>query len=328
MDKAELFDKIEAYLIGRMDKTERVEFEKQIAADEDLAIEVEFQRLEHDAMNVLVEKNLRHKMSEWQTELPSEQSSSNNSPLSIATPDKIKLGGEAKVVSLSSRFMRYAAAASVIIGVILVGLWFFNPKPQNVIVDTPAKPDTIKTTPTPANKKPTEEIVQNPNKPIDKPTEKPNNTKPIEAIPPQYNDLLAYAETNLDEYTLKIDGGNRGNNNNTKDELTQVAEAYKAQNYTQALALLQKLPVSNSVLEGLGLVNFRLKKYDKAIAYFKPLIDDTFFKDRAEWNMVLCYSAQYPAKATELKNLLNEIVKDNNHPYATKANALKEKFKL
>jgi hypothetical protein len=58
MDNEELFDKIETYLIGQMTETERVAFEKQIATDDNLAMEVAFQRLDHDTMNVLKRNRL------------------------------------------------------------------------------------------------------------------------------------------------------------------------------------------------------------------------------------------------------------------------------
>jgi hypothetical protein len=328
MEKEELFDKIEAYLIGRMDAEERIAFEKQIAADEDLAIEVEFQRLEHDAMNTLVEKKLRGKMAQWKVDLPDEESSL-SSPLSIVVDNRETAKSEAKVVSLSSRLMRYAAAASLILGVIITGLWVFkNPKPQAVVIDNTTKPDSVKTTP--SNEKPKEEVAQNPIKPI----EKQNNGKPKDSpktsIPPpdnlgtgQYKDLLAYVETNLDEEGFKIESSNRGENNGVKNDMKPIVEAYKAKNYTQSLGLLQKLPTSNSSVEGLGLVYFKLKQYDKAIASFKSVVEDPFLKERTQWNLVLCYYAQYPSKATELNNMLDVILKDAEHEYFGRAKGLK-----
>ncbi len=324
MEQEEIFDKIEDYLIGRMNEAERMAFEKQIAADEDLKMDVEFQRLEHDAMRTLNEKSLRAKMAEWETDIP-KQDSDRGTPLVILAKDERKTGGT-KIVSLPNRWLRYAAAASVILGVVLAGLWFNkDPEPIVVTVDKPTKVDTVPLVPPISIEKPKEPIVQTP----EKPNIKPDNIKNRNTLPPQYNDLLVYAETNLDEEKVSKDNTTRSDNNPNKEEWTSIIDAYQAKNYAKASALLQKLPTGNTQQEMLGLVYFRLKQYDKAASCFKSIVNDpnaVFYKNRNEWNLALCYAAQYPAKAGELKKLLEGILAVQKHPHFKAATILRDSF--
>lgn len=339
MEKEELFDKIEKYLTGKMSESERAVFEKEISENEDLAIEVEFQRLDHDVINVLVEKNLRHKMAEWQPNLPAEKSLLDNPPLNIVVNNTNSSNGEAKVISLSSRFMRYAAAASVILGVILAGYWFFNKtEPQNVIVNTPTKPDTIKTTPTPSNEPLKDKVAQTPVVTQDKTIGKTANKKIEEpkesSTTPQYNnELLAYAETNFEED--KFINTNRTANESPKNDEIAVIDAFNKKDYKHALELFQKLPPNNSVKilrqKLLGNIYFKEKQFNKAAVCFQAIIDapnNEYDIETAEWHLLLCYVANLPSKAKESKNLLNSILKNSNHDYYKKAEILKEKLKM
>ena len=65
MNDPTLHDKIEAFLTGQMAAGDAEAFRREMAADQRLASEVELQRLEHDAMNLLLEKDLQKKMAYW-----------------------------------------------------------------------------------------------------------------------------------------------------------------------------------------------------------------------------------------------------------------------
>ena len=343
-NEALLFDKIETYLIGRMTDAERTVFEKEIAENEDLAMAVEFQRFDHDAMNALIAQNLRQKMTQWPTDIPETQSTGGVSPLVVVSKNKPQTDDK-KIIFLSNRFTRYAAAASVVLGVILVGLWLNKPKnPTHVIVDNTVI-DTIKN----SNTTPKTGTAQTPISPTQNPKLDTQNSKPFviqkeqnpkpetqsskpktqNPLPPQYNALLVYAETNMDEQAL-TDGGNREGNRNKNgqnaDKMQAVADAYKAKKYADALILLQKMPKNEAVSEGLGLVYFRSKMYDKAASNFKLLLNETPFKERAQWHLVLCYAAQYPSKTSELNALLTAILSDEQHAYFVDAQEIKNKF--
>ena len=98
------FDRIEAYLFGQMSAEENAGFEREIAENADLAAEVEHQRLEHRAMELLLREELRANLNTWKAEKEA-----------LAAP---AAGTGAKVVSMGSNrrlLYRIAAAASVLL---------------------------------------------------------------------------------------------------------------------------------------------------------------------------------------------------------------------
>ncbi len=326
MEHEALFDKIEAYLIGQMDEAEHADFERQIASDEDLAMEVELQKLEHDAMTLLNQKNLRLKMQEWEAEMPDDESDSVLPPLTVVAKDETK-SSDIKVIPLSNYWMRFVAAASLILGVVLIGLWVNRgTKPEVVKVETPKTNDSIPSNPLNQTAKSEENITKSPTLPAEKPV------NPQTTLPPQYNELLAYVEANLDD-EIKNNNVSRSDNDGKQDNFKDISDTYKAKNYKRALELLQKKPNNSSNTlahqEWLGLVNFKLKAYNKALSYFQSLINNqnaAFSKERTQWNIALCYAAQYPNKANELRNILNEIIAEKDNKYFDKATALKSKL--
>ena len=65
MSRSKYFDRIEAYLTGGMSAAEATSFEQEVSRDEALALELELQKLEHDAMNLMLEEDLKGKMGNW-----------------------------------------------------------------------------------------------------------------------------------------------------------------------------------------------------------------------------------------------------------------------
>lgn len=90
------FDRIEAYLLGRMSAEEARHLEQEAAQDTALAAELQQQTLEHRAMELLVQDDLRAHLNTWKSEKTAEQ------PTALAP--------RATRVSL---FYRIAAAATV-----------------------------------------------------------------------------------------------------------------------------------------------------------------------------------------------------------------------
>ncbi len=95
-------DRIEAYLLGQLPPAEVTAFEQEIAQNPALATEVDKQRLELRAMELLAEAELRANFQDWKAEKSGAAES----------------GGGAKVVPISSNrrlIFRIAAAASVLL---------------------------------------------------------------------------------------------------------------------------------------------------------------------------------------------------------------------
>ncbi|MEZ5058806.1 MAG: hypothetical protein R2879_17365 [Saprospiraceae bacterium] len=61
-------DRIDKYLLGKMDPEEKVSFEEELKSDEMLAFEVEMARLELDGMELMIEEDLRADMESWKIE--------------------------------------------------------------------------------------------------------------------------------------------------------------------------------------------------------------------------------------------------------------------
>lgn len=101
------FDRIEAYLFGAMPAADRQIMEAEMAENAQLAASVELHRLEHRAMELSAQQDLRAQFSAWNDEKQAENAT-----------ETAAAKGEGRVVALggaSSRrtWMRYAIAASV-----------------------------------------------------------------------------------------------------------------------------------------------------------------------------------------------------------------------
>ena len=105
------FDKIEAYLFGKMSPADREAFEQALAQDEELAAELAVHQLEHRSMELLSRQALRDNLNIWKAEKKMEFAAS--------------IKQEAKIVSFSQRrrFFQIAAAASVLL---LAGFFIWN----------------------------------------------------------------------------------------------------------------------------------------------------------------------------------------------------------
>lgn len=104
-------DRIEAYLLGQMTASEAQSFEQELAQDSSLAQALKAQEMEHRAMELLLQNELRANLNAWKAEKAS--TAQEAAPTAQQT---------APTMQVSRRnFWRIAAAASV---VLLIG--FFN----------------------------------------------------------------------------------------------------------------------------------------------------------------------------------------------------------
>ncbi len=102
------FDRIEDYLFGRMSEAEKKAVEDEMAENKELAADLALHKLEHRAMELLAQQELKANLDSWKEE----RSGAGQQ--------------EAKVVSLAARrrFLQYAAAACALL---LAGffVWFW-----------------------------------------------------------------------------------------------------------------------------------------------------------------------------------------------------------
>ncbi len=114
--ESQIFNRIEAYLSGEMNETEATAFDKEIANNEELAAAVDRHLLAHDAIEVMIEDNLRAEMKDW-------SAAENKNKTAKIHQIGQKKGSSGKVRRL---FYSLAAAASVAIVVGFFGLQFSN----------------------------------------------------------------------------------------------------------------------------------------------------------------------------------------------------------
>lgn len=111
MDAQQQFDTIEAYLAGELKGSALAEFEQEIKADAALATVVEEHRIGHDAIELLIESDLRKELDFLRAEANSTSTTKVVQMPTVEAP-ATTVQGTAKRRSL---FPRLAAAASVIL---------------------------------------------------------------------------------------------------------------------------------------------------------------------------------------------------------------------
>ncbi|HFA50997.1 MAG TPA: hypothetical protein ENJ95_18455 [Bacteroidetes bacterium] len=322
MPKSIHFDKIEAYLTGQLPPEEARRFEQEAAKDEQLGTELKLQQLEHEAMERMLEKELKNKMASW----------ADNPPAKPFLEKK-----EAKVVQMNVwKRWPLLRAAAVIGGILLtVALLryfssenptdrFVNEPPKNERPDIPPANDVQK-----EEKKEKTQIVGTPEKPTDKAPapEKKKIEKP--APVPKPNSYLALATTAYQAPPPFSSGLKSGSMAEEKSPLLQAAGAFDSGRYAEALQLLG-LPANSeqSTKRYLrGHVYFQLKNYRAAADEFAAVASDEFLPNyqEAQWYLLLSYLAQVPEKKKKFETLAKQLAGDEYSDYREEAEELLEK---
>jgi len=306
-------DKIEAFLTGRMPPEESRSFEQALAQDEDLAIEVEMQRLEHDAMELILEKDLKSKMAKWKDNPPPNPFSEPPAPLPIPQPST----GSWK------RWLPLLGAAVFVLGGVYFFLWSEDNTPVSPTAPANAPFDPMKEQNPVVSNEPTKE-----EQPFAKPTapKKPPNSKE-----PTSQKESAYLALAVNEYeTPSFDSGQRGSD--TEKSVVEEAEiAFNARQYTKTIELLSKPEAGNEsqVRYLRGHAYFKLKKYQKAATEFELVAANGFAPNNqdAKWYLMLAYLAQAPAERTNFLKMAEEIADaQNQHARQAEAAKLLEQF--
>jgi len=132
--EAKNFDKIEAYLAGELSAAEANAFDAQVAEDEALSLEIDLHTIAHDAIEVLIEEDLRSQLLALKAEETTTSSTAETKVVTLA-PKSTE-----KVVAMQPRkrrslFPRLAAAASVAILLGFFGLQY-NATSNDTLLDT------------------------------------------------------------------------------------------------------------------------------------------------------------------------------------------------
>jgi hypothetical protein len=303
-------EKVEAYLTGQLPPEEARAFERDMAGDEALATEVELQRLEHDAMELLLEKQLKSRMADWKNNPPP-------NPFEVPLPPPPSNNGSWK------KWLPFLGLAILVFS----GLWYFLRQddvpiqPNNWPVDTPAAPSTPQ---------------QQSDAPVATDDEKGKTDVPETPTPPKTDKLpvkqetayIALANDNYDvaEFSSGLKGGG-----SEKSVFELAAEAFDAKQYLKAVELLAQKEAGNEsqvrYLRGHAL--FNLKRYGQAATEFKAVADNEFAPDflSAQWYLALSYLAQGSSARVQFLKLAGELADaKNQHPRQVDAAKLLERF--
>ena len=325
-----LFDKIEAYLRGKLPPADAAAFEAEIDADAELAALVKTQRLERQGLEWLVERDLLTKMNAWEREANSAGTSSGDRAPSRATAPVR--------VTFVRRWWAAGLAAALMIGVF--GWWLLQPQDDiggpSAVVTAPKAGQPAATPPAklpkPAQKPPVsrpkeaeDRVAETPRPaPSDKPAPTIPTTKPPAPAAVDYA-ALASAYYRKGDFMQERDGTSGGNT----PGYGQALDSYKSGKYTDVEKLLKPTLKSDpNALKNKELLAHSLYQrgqYTEALSYFRQLsgAKDKALAERSEWAMALTLLHLLPAQKALLTRTLDRIIAKPGHAFYEKAKELK-----
>lgn len=310
MTEPNYFDQIENYLTGKLSAQEAKAFEQEVAANENLAMELELQKLEHEGMEMMVEKELKANMASWGDQPP---------------PDPFSDFEKPKNTNGKTWFFALVGA------LLLAGAWWFFGTEKKVGKASPVEQPKTESTqekevemPPPANMPVAEEPTKREEKDDMPPTKKqaePENTPNTK----QY----AYADLSQKAYDVPPTFGSRlksGERDDENSNLTLAAKEFDAGKYTDALKLLgpPNTKEQSTVRYLRGHTYFMVKNYRAAAQEFAVVASDEFLPNyqEAQWYLLLSYVAQMPEMEKEFRDLAQRLADDEYSDYREQAKEL------
>lgn len=301
-------EELDAYLKGQLAAAQASELEKLIPTDKNLQFQMNQQKLHINALEVLLEDDLRKKMKGWEFE--TEASGLKKSTL---------------------KFSIYLALAVAVLAAL-----FFILKEKTTPITIPSKnsiaADTVKTLPTtPENKivppSQTEKLKQ-----AQKPSKKDivQNVEMAKEMPTVQSDIIENSKKDLmamvsDLNTATLKGDNTPNN--LEDSVLHAN--YKRivnHNLGEAIKNLRNVGTTNAQWE-LAISFYLNGQFSEASPIFEKLSKQTGFieQETCAYYVALCILAQ--GNKQTAKEQLTTIAKDTEHPYSEKAQDLLQKLK-
>ncbi len=301
------FDKIERYLRGELSEEENLAMQKAIAEDPDLAQELEFQQLELDAMDLILEEKLRNQMANWKQSPPP-------APPSAGTQRKT--------------WWWWPTLTLVAISLLVWFNWPFNQEQEPPTRDADHQEDPNDRIP--PTREPNE-TPENPRPPI------ANDDKLRIKIPEidRAGASLAMATYELPE---DLNGTLKSPEEGITSPLDPGLKAFLAKDYGAAIAEFNKISASVGEevylrsQELLGHAYFKSKQYPRAAQVFSVLAqnqnqDFSILRQDAEWYLILSLLPNYSTNRERIEQLLIPILKpENYHSHQKQAEDLQQKI--
>lgn len=270
----------ERYVRGLMTPQEREHFEAELSRNPDLGAELRFQKAEKWVMETLGDEQMEQQMKQWDKE----------------------------------KKMRDRYRLAILIAVIASGFAVWWMVRDGDAVQAPAEaplslpPVASDTTSAPPS------VAPSPQAGAPEPKQLANASP---GLPPG---RLAGVLSRADQPTFETLGkrnGNSGENDAVILQLQEIETAYQQKNLEQAIVLAQRLLQtdpgrSNRRKQLLGELYLQNRDFEAAIAVFESMAPP--FRERAEWNLLLCYFAMSGKHTRDYSELYKKISDDNEHP--------------
>lgn len=337
-DEQQLYDLIGDYLLDRLSDEEAGAFTLRVEQDPALKALVEQYRLALLGLQERREENIRNKISAWKENMDS---------LPAPPPGLAGEDGEPRPALGYKRFI-WLKWAAVIIPLIVAGVWFahfWNNKQQQQPAAANTKKDTSLTVP--AAESPA--FVQIPNvqsdsdktgiqlgnnpgtqAPISEPAGKETESKSVSS--PAQPDYSSFTD---EEYAFLSTGPSKGNGrrNNpaqtaVRDTIGTAVDLIGAGKPGQALRLLNACRGCDSVdlAKWRAYAYYRQRRFDLAAAENKYWYDKGFFKEDAQWYLLLSCIANGKKPEKTFLEAYQAISADTLHKYHGHLRAMEQKM--
>jgi len=305
------FDLIEAYLNGTLSAEDRQAFERRLENDPPLKEEFDFQRMENDMLQLLVEDDVREMIGNLKT----------TKGLDRANTDVKETNNSRQNLIL-------------ILGLLLLApiawLWFMNreksigkdtPPIEHFPIQTPPTEEATTDLPIAGN-----DISQEDETIRDLTTEESAKEQEVKKEPKveQLSALnsqqIAYLSTQI-AYRQKITLRSDTLTNTPEGRLTASLLLYQQEQYEQVIEQLQSVPSQDGqyvkAQELLGLANFKLVRYATAAQHFSIVSQSDLppYDERADWNYLLCQALLSGVANSEFASARQAISADPSHFY-------------
>ena len=322
--------KIDAWLAGKLPPAEAQAFEAEIAADPELAAEVEVHRLEQEAIDEMVRQDLERDMARWD-DLPDEWPA----PPEASPPDASPAS--------ANRFSRQYRIGGILLALLLLAgaFWFLWPgdeapsttpdKKENnqpVPVNEPPTGPSTPTTEPEKEKVPVAEVV-----PGKKESGRPVTPEPeAEPIP---EDLLASVDEDMQSLQEDILAGlsptkGAGDTPDASEKSFEAgATSFKSGDMTAAKRELVKVaPDSRKYADAqqmLAKIYYDEKNYRQAALCYERFAQEDSNAE-TKWRLVRLYLADYPHQKANFWKKLNEMIEKGTAKNKARATQLRDEL--
>ena len=313
------FELIEKFLLNQLDSNEKMKFIKILNEDLDFKKEYEIQRLEHEAMELLIETEITQEINSYRTTRETESQLFPKKLKSEHIYDLMKLG-------------KYLSIAASITGLIIISIYLLNKNNSQVerYFVTTAN-DSIQGIS--SNSSDTFIIKDSINEKnlFDESINK-SILPDINIVKVNTQKINHYAVLAKNFYTITKSIINRlksiESSNEDESKMGAALNSFETKNFKKCIDQLSQIKNKNEshILFLIGHSYYNLGNYKEAVLNFKSIVNDTLLpmNEEAKWYLLLCYANLQPEYKSEFEILINELCSDQENQFYEKAVQFKD----